>query len=241
MPFAAALPFLMPFSYALLVLQKKRRLSEPEDIHSRVKQTKINEVALSVLAKYKCYMGFQGDSKQKIWDDRPIPDPGIPPISLLYSGFGHFLDIMDGRVDVPGLEDIRKDVLEKAVDDFAKAMTGFFDLELDRMNEGLGHLQQIFIARRHLKIPLIEAANVGVGSAISDGHNIAENHATSIVVEFKNWHAGNDSLPQIEIVGYIGRLNTVLSGKSPDLFKRWNVPCLGLTIVGESDTLYVRA
>jgi hypothetical protein len=65
--------------------------------------------------------------------------------------------------------------------------------------------------------------------------------AGSIAVECKNWLAGNGSLPEIELVGYIARLTA--RGMSADntrreLYLRWRVPCLGLTIVEGFCTLF---
>jgi len=168
-------------------------------------------------------------------DDCPKPDPDISPIPLLYSGFGHFLDIMDGCENVPGLADIEVPKLQKAVDEFARKVTEFIDAE-EWASMGLHYLMCIFTARRGPPIPRIQAGNIG--SIGSDGHNITANGTSSIVVKFKNTLIRNTALPQIELVGYVAHLNTttVNVDEARQLYLQWKAPCLGLTIVGELDT-----
>jgi hypothetical protein len=57
--------------------------------------------------------------------DRPVPDD-IPPISLLYEGFGHSFNIIDGHHNVPRLTDVDSRELHRVVDDLADEMTGYF-------------------------------------------------------------------------------------------------------------------
>jgi len=63
------------------------------------------------MGRSSVYEYFQGTS-ERILDDRPKKDEDIPPISLLYDGFGHFLDVTGGRPNVPGLQDIKVQELE---------------------------------------------------------------------------------------------------------------------------------
>jgi hypothetical protein len=168
-------------------------------------------------------------------DDRPEPDPDIPPIPLLYGGFGHFLDIMDAHDNVPGLADVEVLKLREVVDDLASKMTGYFSKEDGRMDAALPCLNCIFEARRGIKIPPLSPT--AIGSVGTDGHNIATHSAGTMTVEFKNWSTGISALPQIELVCYVARLNA--TGMNDEarrqLFLRWRVPCVGLTIVGELD------
>jgi hypothetical protein len=168
-------------------------------------------------------------------DDRPEPDPNIPPIPLLYDGFGHFLDIMDTHADVPGLADVDVLELRKAVDDLASKMAGYFNKEEERRDAALPCLNCIFSARRGVTIPPLYTS--AIGSVRTDGHNTATHGAGTMTVEFKNWTTGISSLPQIEVVGHVARLNA--TGMNDDarrqLYLQWRVPCVGLTIVGELD------
>ncbi|KAI9464032.1 hypothetical protein BJY52DRAFT_1184435 [Lactarius psammicola] len=81
LPFARNAPFLS--------------IPESVDVRSQLKRTKVATEQPSSLAKSQNYKELQRHSHERILDDRPEPDCDIPPIPLLYSGFGHFLDIVD--------------------------------------------------------------------------------------------------------------------------------------------------
>src|SRR6266404_3967569 len=92
---------------------------------------------------------------------------GIPPLPLLYSGFGQFMDIMDGHVNIPSLADINVVAeLQKAVDNMATDMTKFPIDERDQNERGLSHLNEIFRACQGTRIPFIMVTHIG--SVISD-------------------------------------------------------------------------
>ena len=191
--------------------------------------------APSTTGKSDVYQYLQHQPSEKILDDRPKPDPDIPPVPLLYDGFGHFLDIMDDRDDVPGLADVEVLELRKEVDDLASKMTGYFFNEDDRRDAALPCLNRIFSARRAIKIPSLAAS--AIGSVRTDGHNTAIHGAGSMTTEFKNWMTGISALPQIELVCYVAGLNARAMNEEAhrQLYLRWRVPCVGLTIVGELD------
>jgi len=212
----------------------KRPAPEPaEGFFNRLKRTKTVKNAPSDTGKSAIYESLQQQTSEKILDDRPHPDLDIPPIPLLYHGFGHFLDIMDARDDVPGLADVDVPELRNAVDDLAREMTGYFSKEDDRRDAALPCLNRIFLARRGINIPPLSAA--AIGSVITDGHNTATHGAGTMAVEFKNWSTGVSSLPQIEVVCYVARLMAMKMDHEVlrQLYERWRVPCVGLTIVGE--------
>ncbi|KAH8990753.1 hypothetical protein EDB92DRAFT_1996290 [Lactarius akahatsu] len=215
------------------VIPQKRSVPQQGDVHSQFKRTKVATLAPSSLAASQRYVRLQQDSRERILDDRPEPDHQIPPIPLLYSGFGHFLDIMDGRNDVPGLANIKVAELQMAVDALATEMTRFFELEFQRREKGLEHLKDIFAARRGTTIPRTSVS--AIGSAISDGHNVANNGTSSIVVEFKNSPTEVSAVPQVQVAGFVAHLNAALKKEA---YLQWRVPCLGLTIVGCDITFY---
>jgi hypothetical protein len=225
----------MSFSLGPPGIPQKRTPSEPViDIFNRLKRTKLVTTAPSDAAKAAIYESNQNKPSEKIFDDRPVPDADIPPISLLYEGFGHFLDIMNGRDDVPGLDEVDVPKLQRAVDDLASKMTGYFDSEDDRRDAALPCLTRIFSARTGIKIPRLHAA--AIGSARSDGHNTAAYGPGSMVVKFKNEITGINAHPHIEAACYFAHLNVkeIAEDKAREqLYLRWRVPCVGLTIVGE--------
>jgi len=212
------------------VIQQKRAFSEQEDALRRVKRTKIVTIAPSSVAKPDVFDNLE--PTEKILDDRPEPDPNIPPFALLYEGFGHFLDIMDG-CDVPELADIDVMKLHNEVDELATKMNRYYNYEYERRDAALPCLTRIFSARQGIKIPPLSAA--GIGSVTSDGHNTGPHRAATAVVEIKNRITLINAIPHIELACYVARLNAIGMDEHPELFQQWRVPCLGLTIVGELD------
>lgn len=206
-------------------------LSEEEDHLHRIKRTKIVTIAPSSSGKPDVYESLQQEPAEKIFDDRPEPDFKIPSVALLYEGFGHFLDIMDGRNNVPGLADIDIMKLHKEVDGFASKMNKYYTDENARRDAALPCLTSIFLARRGINIPPLSAA--AIGAARSNGHNTAPHCAATMVAELKNKIVGISSIPQVELACYVARLNAVGMEDHLQLFQRWRVPCLGLTIIGK--------
>ena len=202
-----------------------------EDIFD-LKPAKIVTNEPSDTEKSAVHQRIQEEPSENILDDCPEPDPDILPIALVYEGYGHFLDIMKARDDVPGLADVDVEELEDAVDDLASKMTGFFSNDDDRRNEALPILNRVFSARRRIEIPQLYAA--AIGSVQTGGHNIANGVAT-MIAEFKNWSADISSLPEMEVLCYPARPNARQMNDEAfrQLFLRWRVPCVGLTIVGE--------
>src|SRR5947208_2917852 len=103
-------------------------------------------MTLSSAGQSDVYERLQKDPSERILDDRPAPDADISPIELLYDGFGHFTDIMEGRSDVPGLAEVDSRELHQAVDDLATTMTAYFAEEDDRRDAALACLNRIFSA-----------------------------------------------------------------------------------------------
>ncbi|KAF8330667.1 hypothetical protein F5887DRAFT_1287113 [Amanita rubescens] len=211
-------------------IQQKRTLPEQDDMFNRLKRAKTTTDAPSKTAKSEAYESLQRDPSQKIFDDRPEPDPHFPPVALLYEGFGHFLDIMDGRRDVPGLTDIDIMELHKEVDGFASQMNRFYQNEDARREAGLPYLARIFSARRGTQIPPLQASSIG--SARTDGHTTGPLGAGTFCAVFKNKITGIGAIPQVELTCYVVRLNAMRMDDDRELYLRWRVPCLGLTIIG---------
>jgi hypothetical protein len=112
-----------------------------------VKRLKVVQISPSSLAQSSKYESLQRTPREKILDDRPCNDD-IPPASLLYEGFGEFLDIVAGRTDVEGCNDVDALNLYLAVDEFAESMCRFFPNEDSRADSGRTLLNRIFAARR---------------------------------------------------------------------------------------------
>ncbi|KAH9041827.1 hypothetical protein EDB84DRAFT_934548 [Lactarius hengduanensis] len=188
--------------------------------------SKILTLAPSHLGKLGKYKSLQGNASQRILDDRPEVDE-VPPASLLYHGFGHFMDSFahkNRRVD----EERR--VLERCVDDFALKMTKFYHNEESRRGKGLDALG-VILGR--------ELSAAAIGGVYSDGHYCGPHKAATCVIEFKNELVDISAMPMIELTGYIAHSHRQsLDYQSGPLFDGWNVPSLGLTIIGPYVTFY---
>jgi hypothetical protein len=147
---------------------EKRAAPEPADIFDRLKCAKVVTTAPSTTGKSDVYKHLQHQPSEKILDDRPGPDPDIPPIPLLYDGFGHFLDIMDARNDVPRLADVLK--LRKEVDNLANKMTGYFNNTDDQRDAALPCRNCIFKVHTGINIPKVAAS--AIGSVRTDGCSV---------------------------------------------------------------------
>ena len=170
-----------------------------------VSKAKFATMVPSNTGKSNTYKCLQHQPSEKILDDCPEPDPDIPPIPLLYDSFGHFLDIMDGCDNVPGLADVEVLKLWTEVDNLVTKMTGFFKDDNDHRDAALPCLNRIFSKRRGIDIPNLAASEIG--SVRTNGHNTAVHGTGSMTTEFKNWMTGITSLPQIELICYVARLN----------------------------------
>jgi hypothetical protein len=211
-------------------ISRKRPPSENGHVE-RLKRSKLATVAPSVTAQPSEYRSLQRRPSQRILDDCPERDEDLPPVSLIYDGFGSFKDIFHGQVDVPGLSDIDLTQLQDRVDALADKMCRFYPLEDDRRDAAIPHLNSIFAARTGVTIP--ELLPAAIGSARTDGHNVERHGAPGIVIEIRNWPANNNGIPQVKISGYVARSHARFV--PAELLERWRVPTLGLTIVGEHE------
>jgi len=215
---------------------KRKADAMPElDDFEQAKRAKLIALAPSDASKPSYYQKMQGNASQRILDDRPLADVDVPPAPLLYSGFGHFVDIYNGCDDVPYLSDIDFPALEAAVDDFANKMAEFFESEDDRRDQGLPLLNAIFSCRKESAPTFLTLRAESFCSYRSDGHNLAAHQSAGTIVEFKNKITGITSIPEIEAAAYVAQLN-IASRYRSGLFGRWRMPCLGLTVIGECRT-----
>ncbi|KAH8977111.1 hypothetical protein EDB86DRAFT_2863378 [Lactarius hatsudake] len=180
----------------------------------------------SMIAKPFKYKSLQNHPSQRILDDRPQAD-SVPPLSLLYDGFGYFMD--DSSLYEPICADQEQRNLESRFSDFANEMTGFYPSEDSRRNTGLGFINKL------LGIELMPAS---IGSVRTDGHYHGLHGAAICIVEFKNEPADNGSMAMVELAGYVARSHKGSFDQYKDLFEGWNVPCLGMTVVGPFITFY---
>ena len=190
-----------------------------EDLADRIKWSQVVQLRPSTLAQPDTYEHMQEDPKKKILDDRPSEDNNIPPVSLLYDGFGQFLDIFAGDTNVEGFNDVKASELQNAVDEFAQSMCGFFETEDEKRETGLVRLNKIFAARKDDSVPRTPVR-----------HYTGDHGVVTMVYKFKNWPTGNSAIPEVELVGHFARF--FAQGDHLRRLDGWRVPGLGLTIVG---------
>jgi len=218
--------------------QKRKADAAPEpDDFEEAKKARLTALAPSDASKPVYYQHMQENASQRILDDRPSADLEVPPVPLLYSGFGHFVDIYNGRDDVPRLADIDFPALEAAVDTFAETMAGFFGNEDLRRDEGLPLVNAIFSCRKEKAPTFLALRAESFRGYRSDGHNLAAHQSAGTIVEFKDKNTGITSIPEVEAAAYFAQLNIAPNHKST-FFGRWRVPCLALTVVGYQVTFY---
>lgn len=85
---------------------KQKHSFVEETIFDHIKHTKLTTTALSTTGQPSKYEHIQRMPSKQILDDCPEPDADIPPILLLYDGFGQFLDIVDGSNTTLGLSEV---------------------------------------------------------------------------------------------------------------------------------------
>jgi len=181
------------------------------------------------MATKEHYRSLQRNPTAKILDDRPEPDH-IPPVSLLYDGFGLFHDTSSRWGDEHDMDTKRSD-LANAVDAFADKMTDIYHDELGRREAGLNALNSIFFpdGRHQLMAAPIDTVH-------TDGHYNGPHGAASCIVQFKDELADIKSIPEVKLAGHAARSHKqsiINSEKGEEVFLGWRVPCLGLTIVGK--------
>ncbi|KAG2015221.1 protein kinase subdomain-containing protein PKL/ccin9 [Coprinopsis cinerea AmutBmut pab1-1] len=211
--------------------------SAPESVFQldALKRARVVTESPSQLAHKWIYESLQRQSTQRIFDDRPEPDSEIPPLALLYQGFGMFMDDFLKRIHVknflstvPDFVDV-KDFMG-AVDQFAHAMSRFYKDEAERRDVGLYHLNAIMTSTGVDHPPRLYAAFIG--KVISDGHAVTEDGFPIHVVQFKNEMVGVTSHAGTEAVGYVARLHNTVREERPTVLQPWRVPCIVTTIVG---------
>ncbi|KAF9648216.1 hypothetical protein BDM02DRAFT_3115685 [Thelephora ganbajun] len=186
---------------------------------------KIVDEAPSRVSQPESYKALQSQSEQRNLDDRPSADRFIPPISLLYDGFGVFEDVRRG-IKVLGEDDILEGQLWGKVNAFVDRMAEFYDSEAERRADVVHHLEEMFHARK-------DPSKIGACHITSDGHLNGAHEAMVFCVECKNELSNISCEPSAELVSYVASsFKEQLRGKHRALFHAWRVPALGMTQIG---------
>lgn len=199
-----------------------KQVHASDDLDS-VCESKLLELSPSIMGIPSRYKSLQGEPSQKILDDRPEADT-VPPPSLLYHGFGHFMDNIRPHKGIIHLDSTQHD-LEINVNQFAEEMAKFYRDEDSRMTQGLKALEMIWGK------PFIPASFGQVHANF--GCYYGPHNAMTCIVKFQNEPADIYSMAMVELTGYIAYSHKQSLNQYGALFKGWNVPCLGLTVVGK--------
>lgn len=165
---------------------------------------------------------MQLSAKQQILDDPPQPDWTTPAAPLLYDGFGVFTDIFMGTRDAAAAVQS----LKVYVDMFARTMAQFYPDQVVRRDAALYHLNIIF---KGFELPSLEPS--AIGHVVSDGHNKGPHGELLTIIQVKNELENGKSHPDAQALAYVAHSHAAMSNQ--DLFNRWRVPALGITIAGE--------
>ena len=76
------------------------------NIHEQLKKAKLVKTVPSKISSLIAYKSLQGDSHQKLLDNHPSPNKDIPPVVLLYYGFGLFYDIFHSQANISHLKKV---------------------------------------------------------------------------------------------------------------------------------------
>ncbi|KAI6094094.1 hypothetical protein F5141DRAFT_1038270 [Pisolithus sp. B1] len=211
-----------------------------------VKRAKLATMSASSLAQPETFITLHKKPRELILDHRRVYNPeessckkpsdfvdNLPPISIHYKGFGHFLEVFRGSRDVPGMESVDSESLRLVVDELAESMSLIYENEQVRERRGLlDALDNIFSARDD-DLPFVVMGTNDSSSGNSD-------LAAYCIAEFKNESGCGSVIPYVEMTGRFAHSMKEAAERinSASVMRGWNFPCLGLTITGHCITFY---
>lgn len=180
------------------------------------------------------YRALQMQPKERILDDRPRRDSFVPPLSLLYDGFGLFHDVIYQTSAVPE-SNIHENQLWDEVESFAKEQVKFYDTEADREWVVRDQLERIFRTSGDLlALGEVHPSRIGSTGIISQGQLEGRHGAMVFCLVCKNEMTSISSHPSAELVSYIAHsFKEQLNGDHRALFHGWRAPALGMIQIGE--------
>ncbi|KAJ7654728.1 hypothetical protein B0H17DRAFT_385197 [Mycena rosella] len=176
----------------------------------------------------------QNAAKDRVWNDRPQAEQGIAPCALLYSPFGTFQDIFEGRSAVG--EFLDEASLQRSVLEFAAHGRAFYSSEHERRAVMLSDLNNIFRSHENAaNVPLMVESTIGSFPRVAtDGHRDVMLDAASIVAEFKNELLGINAEAELEAIAYVTQSHAKSTSLHPERYAASRMPVLVLTIQGNS-------
>jgi hypothetical protein len=201
--------------------QRKHEPETQEEYWQRVKSRKLAKTAPHKLNSASAYASLQNSEHERIWDDCPAPEIAIPPLVLLYSGFGRFVDSTRCAAMSPDtFSDPEITSLKRNVDKIFNVMCEV-NRELGKQDVAKGPLLRILfpddpgISFRH---------DIPGQSEATDGHILTSHGGPRLIVGFKR--TIDMAEPQ---VAYFMRLALGAN----QFCRGWRHPTLGIIIRGE--------
>ncbi|KAI0306271.1 hypothetical protein B0F90DRAFT_1814202 [Multifurca ochricompacta] len=171
----------------------------------------------------------QKNPDQRIANDRPNVDADLPPISLMYHGFGQFLDCI--HTDSTNLEHVaNKPKFEMAIDKFICEMSIFYESESARQSKTLDCLNDIFESYLGKQPYSLIIPSIITGQRSTDGHAIGPIGTIEVGVQIKNEFGTSSCDPSVEFAAYYTQS---LHAKALQyLENNFLFPALGIVVVG---------
>jgi len=165
---------------------------------------------------FSTYQHLQLDPKQKILDDFPQPDLNIPPLALLYNGFGRFYDHITSAASSQTFHIDLKMLVDQLV---AKASEIQDEKYIQQTLEGILH--EILFPSQEVEITTF----LDSSRARSDGYVIGLHDGPIFIVELKR----QLTTAEPQMAAYFHRLAT----RTPEATAlAWRQSCLGIIIRG---------
>ncbi|KAF8425038.1 hypothetical protein L210DRAFT_3458285 [Boletus edulis BED1] len=229
--------------------KRKHELSQ-ENAAECAKRQKFTAVAPSSIGD-SYYRSVQGQSRERLFDYRQptgytgeLPEAHLPPIEVLFGGFGRFLEIWRAASATHFKPD--SGTLHIHIDEFVTAMSRVYVDELERRTETLAILNKIFPQKDSrqvilpAEIPRPNGSRACVGSpARTDGLSCYRD-IPWILVELKN-EGPAKAIAIAELVACYKLLVDGLCDAKPVAVNGSRLPTLGITIIGPTITFFALA
>lgn len=223
-----------------MISELKRRLSQ--DIIERTpRRPKLHDASLPTMG-FPQYRALQDSPDDRLCDFRvnhpcpinsPLKDEKLPPIEVLFGGFGEFLETWRSAY-LPDFkaEKVPSD-MKARVDEFVDAMSLLYVDEELRCREGLRFLNIFFSPHQMMAPAEVSPTNSEHRSSRSHAHYLhGPCSIPCVIVEFKNESSGSIAMPIIELVSYYSHMAIKIREDFPEVLRRSKLPALGITVVG---------
>ena len=208
---------LLSFSLISSLIDTSPRTEEKQfRYYTKAQRARLALARPSNLNAFSAYQDLQLDPEQKILDDFPQPDLNIPPLALLYNGFGRFYD----HITSAASSQIFYPDLKMLVDQFVAKASEIQDEEyLQQILPGI--LCEILFPSQGVEISDI----LDSSRAKTDGHVIGPHDGPIFIVELKR----QITTAEPQMAAYFHHL----AQKTPEATAlAWRQPCLGVIIRG---------